>query len=133
MPHLIQDRWKLARVIVGRIVGQVIATKHPNFHEGDIVRGDLGWQEYAVSDGRDLRKIDPALAPISTALGVLGMPGLTAYFCFLDITKPQSEESVVVSGAAGAVGSLVGQISENQRLSGGGHRWDRSKNRLYRQ
>ena len=72
----------------------------------------LGWQEYAVVPGRELRKIDPGLAPISTALGVLGMPGLTAYFGLLDICDPQPGETVVVSGAAGAVGMLVGQIAK---------------------
>ena len=72
----------------------------------------LGWQEYAVAQGRELRKIDPGLAPISTALGVLGMPGLTAYFGLLDICDPQPGETVVVSGAAGAVGMLVGQIAK---------------------
>src|SRR6185295_1827097 len=74
--------------------------------------GFFGWQEYVVSDGKGVRKIDPKLAPISTGLSVLGMPGLTAYFGLLDIGKPQAGETVVVSGAAGAVGSMVGQIAK---------------------
>src|SRR5438046_10000539 len=72
----------------------------------------FGWQDYAVSNGQGVRKIDPSLAPISTSLGVLGMPGLTAYFGLLEITNPYAGETVVVSGAAGAVGSLVGQIAK---------------------
>jgi NADPH-dependent curcumin reductase CurA len=98
--------------MVGGTVGQVIESKHPDFQVGDYVESRLGWQEYAVSDGTALRKIDPTLAPISTALGVLGMPGMTAYFGLLDICDPQPGETVVVSGAAGAVGSLVGQIAK---------------------
>src|SRR6185295_20342923 len=70
------------------------------------------WQEYAISNGKGVRKLDPKLAPISTALGVLGMPGLTAYFGLLDIGKPRAGETVVVSSAAGAVGSLAGQIAK---------------------
>lgn len=98
-------------VIVGGTVAQVIASKHPQYHPGDIIEGYFGWQEYAVSNGQGVRRIDPELAPVSTALGVLGMPGLTAYFGLLDICNPQPGETVVVSGAAGAVGSLVGQIA----------------------
>jgi hypothetical protein len=80
--------------------------------EGDIVAGEMGWQEYAVARGKALRKVDAALAPVSTAIGVLGMPGLTAYFGLLDLGQPRSGETVVVSGAAGAVGSTVGQIAK---------------------
>jgi leukotriene B4 12-hydroxydehydrogenase/15-oxo-prostaglandin 13-reductase len=96
----------------GGAVARVIQSKNPAFNEGDIVEGIFGWQEYAVSDGQGIRKIDPSVAPISTALGVLGMPGLTAYFGLLEIGNPQAGETVVVSGAAGAVGSLVGQIAK---------------------
>jgi hypothetical protein len=74
----------------------------------------LGWQEYVVADGKALRQVDPAIAPISTALGVLGMPGMTAYFGLLDVAEPKEGETVVVSGAAGAVGSIVGQIAKIQ-------------------
>jgi NADPH-dependent curcumin reductase CurA len=100
--------------MVGGVVGQVVESHHPRFAAGEIVEGYFGWQQYAVSDGVGARKVDPSLAPISTALGVLGMPGLTAYFGLLEIGKPQPGETVVVSGAAGAVGSLVGQIAKIQ-------------------
>ncbi|HTG17436.1 MAG TPA: NADP-dependent oxidoreductase, partial [Blastocatellia bacterium] len=102
---------QLGQVMGGGAVGKVINSNNPSFREGEIVEGFFGWQEYAVSNGEGVRKIDPGLAPISTALGVLGMPGLTAYFGLLDICNPQLGETVVVSGAAGAVGSLVGQIA----------------------
>ncbi len=78
---------------------------------GDVVLGHPGWQTHAISNGNGLRKLDPKLAPISTALGVLGMPGMTAYAGLLEIGKPQPNETVVVSAASGAVGSIVGQIA----------------------
>ncbi len=93
-------------------VGQVIATKHPDFAEGDHVTGLFGVQEYAVLDGAGLTKVDPGLAPLPVYLNTLGMPGMTAYFGLLDIGKPQPGETVVVSGAAGAVGATVGQIAK---------------------
>jgi len=99
-------------VMAGGVVGRVIETRHEKFKKGDLVVGDLGWQEYAVAPGDQLHKADPHAAPVPTALGVLGMPGLTAYFGFLDICDPQPGETVVVSGAAGAVGSTVGQIAK---------------------
>jgi NADPH:quinone reductase len=102
---------KLGEVMVGGVVGQVAESRHPQFQKGDFVEGFLGWQQFAVSDGKGIRKIDPNLAPLSTALSVLGMPGLTAYFGLLEIGRPQPGETVVVSGAAGAVGSMVGQIA----------------------
>jgi NADPH-dependent curcumin reductase CurA len=102
----------IGEVMTGGAVGFVVESEDPEFRAGDSVQGMLGWQEYAVAQGRELRKIDPSFAPISTALGVLGMPGLTAYFGLLDICDPQPGETVVVSGAAGAVGMLVGQIAK---------------------
>ena len=105
------DPVNIGQRMVGGTVGQVVESRNPSFSLGEIHEGYWGWQEYFVSDGEKLRKLDPNLAPISTALGVLGMPGMTAYFGFLDICKPQPGETVVVSGAAGAVGSLVGQIA----------------------
>lgn len=99
-------------VMVGGVVAKVEQSNNPNFKQDDYVEGLLGWQEYAVSDGQGLRKLDPTLAPLSTAIGVLGMPGLTAYFGLLDICDPKPGETVFVSGAAGAVGSLVGQIAK---------------------
>ncbi len=98
--------------MTGGAVASVLESEDPGFLAGETVEGMLGWQEYAVAAGRELRKIDPAAAPISTALGVLGMPGLTAYFGLLDICDPQPGETVVVSGAAGAVGMVAGQIAK---------------------
>ena len=103
---------EIGQLIVGGTVGEVVESKHPKWRAGDVAVGFWGWQEFAVSDGRGLRKLDPTLAPVSTALGVLGMPGLTAYFGVLDICQPKAGETVVVSGAAGAVGSLAGQIAK---------------------
>ncbi|MEV6598607.1 NADP-dependent oxidoreductase [Actinoplanes sp. NPDC051346] len=93
-------------------VGRVVASRHRSFAVGDHVSGALGVQEYSLSDGRGLTKVDPALAPLPVYLGVLGMPGMTAYFGLLDIGLPQPGQTVVVSGAAGAVGSVVGQIAK---------------------
>jgi NADPH-dependent curcumin reductase len=93
-------------------VNEVIGSNNPNFAKGDIVLARAGWQTHALSDGTGLRKIDPKLAPISTAIGVLGMPGMTAYTGLLDIGKPQAGETVVVAAASGAVGSAVGQIAK---------------------
>ncbi|MDQ6705805.1 MAG: NADP-dependent oxidoreductase [Acidobacteriota bacterium] len=103
---------EIGAVMTGGAVGRVEQSRHPDFAAGEIVSGMFGWRQYAVSDGKGLFKVDPGLAPISTALGVLGMPGLTAYFGLLDIGKPKAGETVLVSGAAGAVGSYVGQIAE---------------------
>jgi NADPH:quinone reductase len=102
----------IGEVMIGGAVALVVESEDPELRAGDTVEGMLGWQEYAVAQGRELRRIDPALAPISTALGVLGMPGLTAYFGLLDICDPQQGETVVVSGATGAVGMLAGQIAK---------------------
>jgi NADPH-dependent curcumin reductase CurA len=102
----------LEEVIAGGAVGQVEESKHQNLKAGDFVSGQWGWQTYTVADGSKLMKIDPERAPITTALSVLGMTGLTAYFGLLDIGKPQTGETVVVSGAAGAVGMVVGQIAK---------------------
>src|SRR3984957_6983894 len=106
------DPIEVGQAMVGRAVGKGVESKHPVFLVGDIVAGNWEWQECGVSDGQGLRKLDPSLAPVSTALGVLGMPGMTAYFGLLEICHPQPGQTVVVSGAAGAVGSLVGQIAK---------------------
>lgn len=108
------DPVNLGDVMQGGAVGQVVESKAQGLAAGDFVTGMWGWQEFAVEDAKSVRKLDPAIAPVSTALGVLGMPGMTAYFGFLDICKPQPGETVLVSGAAGAVGSLVGQIAKIQ-------------------
>jgi NADPH-dependent curcumin reductase CurA len=98
-------------LMVGGTVGQVVESKAPDYRPGDYAVGYWGWQEYAVANTGGLMKLNPHMAPISTALGVLGMPGMTAYFGFLELCQPKAGETVVVSGAAGAVGSAVGQIA----------------------
>jgi NADPH-dependent curcumin reductase CurA len=102
----------IGEVMPGGAVGRVLESADPEFAIGSIVQGMLGWQDYAVVSGGELRVIDESLAPIQTALGVLGMPGLTAYFGLLDVCHPKAGQTVVVSGAAGAVGMLVGQIAK---------------------
>lgn len=106
------DPVNIGEMMVGGTVGEVVESRNPDFIPGQVVTGFWGWQEFAVSDGNGLRQLDPKIAPVSTALGVLGMPGMTAYFGLLEICRPQAGEMVVVSGAAGAVGSLVGQIAK---------------------
>jgi NADPH:quinone reductase len=102
-------------VIVGEVVGQVMESGDPRLTAGDIVEGSLGWQEYAVAQAKTLHKVNPEAGPVSTALYLLGTPGMTAYFGLLEVCKPQPGETVVVSAAAGAVGSLVGQIARIKR------------------
>jgi leukotriene B4 12-hydroxydehydrogenase/15-oxo-prostaglandin 13-reductase len=102
---------EIGELMVGGGVARVVESKNPGYATGDVVNLQMGWQEYAVSNGEGLRKIDPHLAPVSTALGVLGMPGLTAYFGLLEVCGVNAGETVVVSAAAGAVGSVVGQIA----------------------
>jgi NADPH-dependent curcumin reductase CurA len=99
-------------VMEGGTVCEVIGSNNPAFAKGDIVLSRAGWQTHALSDGRGLAKIDPKLGPVSAAVGVLGMPGLTAYVGLLDVGKPQPGETVVVAAASGAVGSAVGQIAK---------------------
>jgi NADPH-dependent curcumin reductase len=99
-------------VMEGGTVSEVIASNNAAFKKGEIVLSRAGWQTHSLSDGRGLGKIDPQLAPISTAVGVLGMPGMTAYTGLLEIGKPQPGETVVVAAASGAVGSAVGQIAK---------------------
>jgi NADPH-dependent curcumin reductase CurA len=102
----------LDAIMVGGTVGQVIASRAPDLAEGDIVAGQGGWQEYFALKADQVTKVDPSIAPISTAVGVLGMPGLTAYAGLAEIGKPKEGETVVVSAAAGAVGQIVGQIAK---------------------
>ena len=106
---------QIGQTIVGGAVGKVIASNAPSVAVGDYVTGNLGWQEYAIASGAELRRVDPAMAPLSAYLGVLGMPGLTAYHGLLKVAGVSPGETVCVSGAAGAVGSAVGQIA---RLNG---------------
>jgi NADPH-dependent curcumin reductase len=102
----------LGEPMVGGTVGEIVASRNPKFATGDVVMGYGGWQDYALSNGAGLRKLDPAAAPVSTALGVLGMPGMTAYTGFLEIGQPKPGETVAVAAASGAVGSVVGQIAK---------------------
>ena len=101
--------------ITGETVGEVVASNNPDFAVGELLTAFAGWQAFFVTDGKGSRRIDPAAAPPSTALGVLGMPGMTAYTGLLNIGRPKSGETVVVAAASGPVGSLVGQIA---RLKG---------------
>lgn len=102
---------QLGDVMVGGTVGEVVDSKDSRFKEGDFVSGRLGWQRYATADAGSLRKVDNRGAPLSTALGAAGMPGVTAWFGLLRIGEPKPGETVVVSAASGAVGSVVGQIA----------------------
>ncbi len=104
--------FQLNMPLEGGCVGQVIASQGGQYEVGDFVSGMLGWREYCVSDGTFLFKIDPAVAPIQAYLGSVGMPGLTAYFGLLEIGKPKKGETVFVSAASGAVGSVVCQIAK---------------------
>lgn len=111
------SRMELGAVMVGPTVSRVVASSHPDYAPGDVVEGRTGWQEYAVvapdrSDYRGPpRKVDPALAPVSTALGALGGPGQTAYEGIVNVGRVKAGETVVISAAAGAVGSIAGQIA----------------------
>jgi NADPH-dependent curcumin reductase len=103
---------ELGEVMVGGAVGEVIESRHPKFKTGDWVVGALGWQLYGISDGTGMMKIDTAIAPASCYLGVLGMPGVTAWMGLLDLAQPKAGETVLVSAASGAVGSVVGQLAK---------------------
>jgi len=105
----------VGEVMPGETVSEVLESDHPAYAAGDIVLAKTGWTTHATSDGAGLRKLDPALGPITTALGVLGMPGFTAYAGLNLIGKPKPGETVVVAAASGPVGSLVGQLA---RLAG---------------
>jgi len=103
---------QLGEVMRAGGVGEVLESRHPGFQKGDHVYGTIGIQEYATVDGKGLTKVDARIAPLPVYLGTLGMPGMTAYFGLLDVGKPQPGQTVVVSGAAGAVGMVVGQIAK---------------------
>ncbi|MGH3077482.1 MAG: NADP-dependent oxidoreductase [Gaiellaceae bacterium] len=102
----------LGEPMSGGAVGRVAVSRSDRYAEGDWVVHGLGWREWALSDGSGMRKVDPSVAPVSTALGVLGMPGLTAYYGLFELGRPQAGETVFVSGAAGAVGSAAGQMAK---------------------
>ena len=99
-------------VMTGQVVGEVIESKNSKFKPGDTVTAYTGWQQYAVSDGTGMRVVDPRIVPVSAYLGTVGMPGVTAWYGLLKIGEPKAGETVVVSAAAGAVGSVVGQIAK---------------------
>jgi NADPH:quinone reductase len=103
---------QIGEVMGGSGVGRIIKSNNRRFRANEIVSGYFGWQEYAVSSGDGIQKANPEVAPISTWLGVLGMPGMTAYFGLLEICHPRAGDTVVVSGAGGAVGAIVGQIAK---------------------
>ncbi|HEX7365760.1 MAG TPA: NADP-dependent oxidoreductase [Pelobium sp.] len=104
--------FKLNEALQSGVIAEVKESKHPDFKSGDAVSGMLAWKEWQSSDGKSLSKIDQEVAPLSAYLGVLGMTGLTAYLGLTEIGQPKAGETVVVSGAAGAVGSVVGQIAK---------------------
>src|SRR6266403_2980445 len=102
----------LGDVMPGESVATVVASHHPGYSEGDVVLAHTGWRTPALSDRSDLRKLDPAVAPVTTGLGALGLPGFTAYAGLRVIGKPKRNETVVVAAASGPVGSLVGQLAK---------------------
>lgn len=104
----------IGQVMIGEGVGEVVASNDSTLAVGETVRGQFGWQQYAAAPAKELERIDRHAAPLSTALGVLGMPGLTAYYGILDVGQPRAGETVVITGAAGAVGSAAGQIAKIQ-------------------
>jgi NADPH-dependent curcumin reductase CurA len=103
--------YTLGEAMAGGAVGRVAASRNDAYPEGGWVVHNLGWREWALSDGRGLLPVDPSLAPVSTALGVLGMPGFTAWYGLLRLGEPKDGETVFVSAAAGAVGSAAGQLA----------------------
>jgi NADPH-dependent curcumin reductase len=103
---------EIGAVMRAGAVGRVVASEHTAYAEGDYVHGTFGVQEYARSDGRNVILVDPSVAPLPTYLGALGLTGLTAYFALLDVGRPSEGDTVVVSGAAGATGSVAGQIAK---------------------
>ena len=103
---------QLGDVMTGETVAKVIASNRPDYKEGDIVLAPTGWRTHALSESANLRKLDPSFAPVTTSLGVLGMPGFTAYGGLRAIGKPQPGETVVLAAASGPVGSLVGQLAQ---------------------
>jgi NADPH-dependent curcumin reductase len=103
---------EIGALMVGSTVCRVEASHHSQFHVGDVVEAYSGWQEFAISEGRGVRKLDRTIAPLTTALGVLGVPGMTAWTGLMNIGQPKAGETVVVAAASGAVGSVVGQLAK---------------------
>jgi len=104
--------FEIGKPVQSGIIAQVIDSRHPEFRKEDFVSGNLCWKEYQVTDGKGLMKVDPKVSPLSSYLGILGMTGLTAYLGLTEIGIPMAGETLVVSGAAGAVGSVVGQVGK---------------------
>ena len=102
----------IGSVMEAGCVAEVMESKNARFQTGDIVNGRFGWRTHIISDGAGVRKVNKDIAPISTSIGILGMPGMTAYVGLLDIGEPKEGETVVVSAASGAVGAVVGQIAK---------------------
>ncbi len=126
---------EIGEVMAGRAVGQVVESNLPGYAAGDLVVAPIGWQEYLVSDGTGVQKIDPSVRPITHALGLLGMPGLTAYTGLFNIGQPKAGETLVVAAASGAVGSVVGQIGKIKGcrvigIAGGKHKCRFAKEEL---
>lgn len=119
--------FKLGEVLQAGVVGRVARSNDPKFAEGDHVFGMLGWEEWSLADGKALRKVDPTLGPLSWHLGVLGMPGLTAWVGLNVIGEPKAGETIYVSAAAGAVGQLVGQLAKLKGLHVAGSVGDDAK------
>ncbi len=107
---------EVGAVMVGQTVGEVVDSRHPGFHKGDKVLSGLGWQLCGVAKGKELRLVDTTRVPASYYLGILGMPGMTAWFGLFEIGKPKAGETLVVSAASGAVGSVVGQLAKGEGL-----------------
>ena len=103
---------KLGGLMIGRGVGVIVESRHPDFKVGDAVQSEFGWREHAVLDGRGLRKLEADLQPLSLSLGLVGQSGATAWVGLFDVARMQAGETVAVSAAAGAVGSVVGQIAK---------------------
>ena len=112
----------LGDVIVGGAVSRVVESRHPKFAPGDIVDDYTGWQDYAIAQGASARRVNPALGPLSTAVGVLGMPGLTAYLGLVKVGRPAPGDTVVISAASGAVGGGRRPGGEDRGLPGRRHR-----------
>lgn len=107
----------IGAVMTGEVVAEVTASRDPAFSPGDIVTAGLGWASHGIAAARDLRRVDPSVAPISTALGVLGMPGHTAWVGITEILQAQQGQTIVIGAATGAVGSLAGQLAKRRGLT----------------
>ena len=126
---------ELNQPMPAELVSTVVETRHPGWHVDDIVAHDAGWQDYTVTDGTGMRRLDPDMTPVSTALGVLGMPGMTAFVGMANIAQPKPGETLVVAAAAGPVGSAVGQIAKIRGcravgIAGGEHKCRYVRNEL---